>query len=153
MDYKKLGDTRVEVPEIGLGTSQYTGGDEPLRKGVSLGAYLIDTAEAYRTEDAVGDAIAGIREDVFVATKVSPSHFRHDDLIKAADDSLKRFRTDRIDLYQLHWPTASVPIEETMGAMDELVEEGKVRFIGVSNFSAKQLEEAQAETSNKIVSN
>ena len=153
MEYKKLGNTEVDVPEIGLGTSQYKGGVEPLRKGVSLGAYLIDTAEAYRTEDAVGDAIAGIRDDVFVATKVHPSNFKHDDLIKAADGSLKLLRTDKIDLYQLHWPSSSIPIEETMGAMDRLVEEGKVRFIGVSNFSVAELKEAQAVTGNKIVSN
>ena len=153
MDYKNLGDTEVEIPEIGLGTSQYKGGVEPLRKGVSFGAYLIDTAEVYLTEDAVGDAVAGIRDDVFVATKVSSSHFTYDDLIEAADDSLKRLRTDYIDLYQLHWPSQSVPIEETMRAMDRLVEEGKVRFIGVSNFSVTQLEEAQATTGNKIVSN
>ena len=101
----------------------------------------------------MGDAVAGIRDDVFVATKVSSSHFTYDDLIEAADDSLKRLRTDYIDLYQLHWPSQSVPIEETMRAMDRLVEEGKVRFIGVSNFSVTQLEEAQATTGNKIVSN
>ena len=153
MDHKKLGDTSVEVPEIGLGAWQYRGGVEPLRRGVSLGAFLIDTAEAYGTEDAVGDAIKPIRKEVFVATKVSPSHFKYGDVMRAAENSLKRLRTDHIDLYQLHWPSSSVPIEETMRAMDRLVEDGKVRFIGVSNFSVAQFKEAQAATRNKIVSN
>ena len=81
------------------------------------------------------------------------TNLRHDDVIKAADSSLKRLATDHIDLYQLHWPNPSIPIAETMSAMDRLVEEGKVRFIGVSNFSVALLKEAQAATSNGIVSN
>ena len=153
VDYKQLGDTSVKVPEIGLGTWQYRGGVEPLRKGISVGAFLIDTAESYGTEDAVGEAVRSIRPDVFVATKVSPSHFKYDDMLRAADKSIQRLGTDYIDLYQLHWPSSSVPIEETMQAMDKLVEDGKVRSIGVSNFSVAQFKEAQAATGNKIVSN
>jgi diketogulonate reductase-like aldo/keto reductase len=153
MEHKQLGDSGVLVPEIGLGVAAYKGGPAPLRKGVSLGAVLIDTAESYRTEDAVGDAIRGIRDQVFIATKVSSSHFRYDDVIDAADKSLRRLGTDRIDLYQLHSPSPDIPIEETMGAMDRLVEDGKVRFIGVSNFSVAQMREAQAAMTNKIVSN
>jgi len=153
MEHKQLGDSGVLVPEIGLGVAAYKGGPAPLRKGVSLGAVLIDTAESYRTEDAVGDAIRGIRDEVFIATKVSASHFRYDDVIDAADNSLRRLGTDRIDLYQLHTHSSEIPIEETMRAMDALVEEGKVRFIGVSNFSVAQIREAQAAATNKIVSN
>ena len=153
MEYKQLGNTDVQIPEIGLGAWAYTGGVGPLRKGISLGARLIDTAEAYGTEDVVGDAIRPMRRDVFLATKVSPSNFRYADVIKAADSSLSRLETDVIDLYQLHWPNASVPIGETMSAMDRLVEDGKVRFIGVSNFSVAQLKEAQASARNRIVSN
>ncbi len=153
MELKELGDTGVKIPEIGLGTAGYTSGSEPLRKGIALGATHIDTAESYGTEDQVGDAVAGIRDQVFIATKVSPGHFRHDDLIEAANNSLKLLQTDRIDLYQLHKPNSEIPIGETMGAMDTLVEDGKVRFIGVSNFSVSELEAAQAATGNKIVSN
>ncbi|MGQ9655824.1 MAG: aldo/keto reductase, partial [Thermodesulfobacteriota bacterium] len=130
MEQKQLGQTGVMLPEIGLGTWMYRGETEPIRRAVELGATHIDTAESYGTEDAVGEAIEGIRDRVFVATKVSPSHFRHDDLVRAAENSLRRLRTDHIDLYQLHWPSAEVPIAETMGAMEELVDAGKVRFIG-----------------------
>lgn len=153
MEYKQLGDTDVAVPDIGLGAWQYKGGVEPLRKGVALGANLIDTAEAYGTEEVVGEAIKAMRDEVFIASKVSPSNFRREALLKSADQSLKRLGVDVIDLYQLHWPSDSIPIEETMGAMDELVDMGKVRFIGVSNFSVLQFRSAQAATKYKIVSN
>ena len=94
-----------------------------------------------------------MRHEVFIATKVSQSHFRRDDLIEAANNSLSQLRTDHIDLYQLHWPNPSIPIGETMEAMDRLVDEGKVRFIGVSNFSVAQLQDAEAASRNSIVSN
>lgn len=151
---RELGDTGVSVPEIGLGTWQYRGGVEPLRKGIELGAFLIDTAELYDTEGIVGEAIRGRRERVFVATKVTGSHLRYDDVLKAAAGSLERLGVDCIDLYQVHWPNPAVPIRETMRAMEELVDQGKARFIGVSNFYLKDLEEAQAALKkHRIVSN
>ena len=154
MDYQELGTSGVQIPDIGFGTWKYTGGIEPIYRGVELGANLIDTAEGYNNEEAVGTAIGGIRDQVFLATKVSPSHFRKNDLLKAADRSLKRLKVDVIDLYQLHWPNDSIPIGETMGAMEALVDSGKVRFIGVSNFSVGQMQEAQDALSNaRIVSN
>lgn len=154
MDYKPLGDVGVDLPEIGLGTSEYTGGVEPLRRGVDLGATLIDTAELYRTEVIVGEAIRGMRDRVFLATKVSPLHFRRRALLNAAENSLKALGTDYIDLYQLHWSNPLVSIGETMAAMEQLVDSGKVRFIGVSNFSVRRLKKAQAAmTRHKIVSN
>ena len=154
MDYKPLGDVGVDLPEIGLGTSEYTGGVEPLRRGVYLGATLIDTAELYRTEVIVGEAIRGMRDRVFLATKVSPLHFRRRALLNAAENSLKALGTDYIDLYQLHWSNPLVSIGETMAAMEQLVDSGKVRFIGVSNFSVRRLKKAQAAmTRHKIVSN
>jgi diketogulonate reductase-like aldo/keto reductase len=117
-----------------------------------MGAAFIDTAESYGTEDVVGQAIRGIREKVFVATKALPRHFRRQDLIQAAEQSLKRLSTDYIDLYQLHWPNYSVPIEETMAALEQLVEAGKIRFIGLSNFSAREIDEAQRSLAkNRIV--
>ncbi len=151
---KILGNTNVRLPEVGLGTWNYTGGVEPLRRGIALGTCLIDTAESYGTEEIVGEAIKGVRQSVFLATKVLPRHFRHQDLLLAADRSLQRLRTDYIDLYQLHWPNYIVPIEETMAAMERLVQLGKIRFIGVSNFSFSELRKAQAALSkNRIVSN
>lgn len=154
MNYKELGQTHVRIPEIGMGTWQYEGGVEPLQRGLEQGAYLIDTAEDYGTEDTVGRAVRGIRHQVFIATKVSPKHFKHADLLMAADRSLRQLGTEYIDLYQLHRPNEAVPIEETMAAMEELVDQGKVRFIGVSNFSVVQLQRAQAVLAKyRIVSN
>lgn len=154
MEMKELGGTGVMLPEIGLGTWKYSGGDEPLRRGIELGAFLIDTAEMYRTEDSVGRAVKGIREDVFIATKVLGGHLRYDQVMQAAENSLRLLDTEYIDLYQIHWPNSSVPIGETMRAMEELVDSGKVRYIGVSNFSVRELAEARSVMAkHPIVSN
>jgi diketogulonate reductase-like aldo/keto reductase len=151
---KLLGKTSVRIPELGLGMWKYHAGVEPLRHGLDAGASFIDSAELYGNEDVAGEAMAGRRADVFLATKVSAAHFRHPDVLKAADASLMRLRTDYIDLYQLHKPNDDVPIEETLGAMEELVDAGKVRFIGVSNFSLEQLQRAQRATrKHPIVTN
>ena len=154
MEYRELGRTGVMIPEVGLGTWKYRGGPEPLRRGIELGATLVDTAEMYRTEDAVGAAIKGMRDRVFVATKVLGSNLRYDQVLQAAEKSLRLLDDDCIDLYQIHWPSHSVPIAETMRAMEELVDRGMVRYIGVSNFSVSQMQEAQAAMShNTIVCN
>lgn len=150
---KELGTTGVTIPEIGLGTWQYEGGDAPLRRGIELGADLLDTAERYETEDAVGHAIAGIRDKVFIATKVRHENLRYRDVLAACDNSLRRLGIDRIDLYQVHRPNLEVPLVETIRALDELVDAGKVRFLGVSNFSVAQFEEAQSLSRHRIVSN
>ena len=144
MELKPLGSTDVMVPEIGLGVWKYRGGVEPLRRGVDLGAFLIDTAEIYGTEDVVGEAIQGRRDRVFVATKVAGNHLEHDAVLRAAEQSLQRLQLDVIDLYQIHWPDRRVPIAETMRAMETLVDRGQVRYIGVSNFSTTELRQAQA---------
>ena len=126
MEYRELGCTGQMVPEIGLGTWKYTGGSEPLRAGINLGANLIDTAEMYKTEDAVGNAIKGCRDKVFLATKVLGSNLRRDALLRSADKSLRLLNDDVIDLYQIHWSNPSVPIAETMSAIESLVERGMV---------------------------
>ena len=144
----------MRLPAIGLGTWQYNGGVAPLQAGMALGACFVDTAEAYGSEEVVGQAIRGIRKEVFLATKVSPRHFRRSDLLSAANASLRRLGTDYVDLYQLHWPNYTIPIEETLGAMEQLVDDGKVRFIGLSNFSVHDLQAARkVMTRHRIVSN
>lgn len=154
VNLKQLGGTGVQVSELAMGTWKYRGGAEPLRAGIELGASFIDTAESYGTEATVGEAIRGIRTRVFLASKVSPRHFRRNDVIRAAECSLKQLNTDYLDLYQLHWPNYTVPISETMSAMEELVEMGKIRFIGVSNFTVTELRKAQEQLrSARIVSN
>jgi diketogulonate reductase-like aldo/keto reductase len=143
MQLKELGRTRVSLPEIGMGTWDYHGGAGLLRKGLEAGALFIDTAESYGTETVVGEAIRGLRERVFIATKVSPQNFRGDDLRKSVEASLRRLGIDTIDLMQLHEPNPAIPIEETMRALSDLVDAGKIRFCGVSNFSVAELQAAQ----------
>jgi len=156
MKYKRLGRSGEKIPAIGIGTwklGRNPGDDmKAIRMGVSLGMRFIDTAEMYGTEELVGKAIKG-EQGIFIATKVSPHHFGHDDLIRACDESLKNLGIKTIDLYQLHWPNEQVPIAETMGAMEELVKAGKIRHIGVCNFSARELQAArEALKDNDIVS-
>jgi diketogulonate reductase-like aldo/keto reductase len=155
MILKQMGRTRVSVAEIGLGTYNYKSGTGPMRKGLDAGALFVDTAETYGTETLVGQAIAGIRDQVFLATKVHPGHFSKTEIVKAADRSLQALGTDWIDLYQLHAPDDDVPIEETMAALEGLVDAGKIRFIGVSNFFyLSQMKRAQrALRKHRIVAN
>jgi diketogulonate reductase-like aldo/keto reductase len=154
MQLRELARTGVKLPVLGLGTWQYRAGVEPLRAGAALGAKFIDTAESYGSEEIVGQAIYGKRQEIFLASKVSPRHFRYRQVIQAAEESLKRLKTEFLDLYQLHWPNYTVPIEETLGAMEALVDQGKIKFIGVSNFMLGDLKRAQRSASkHRIVSN
>src|SRR5256712_3577217 len=130
---------------------------DALRLGLNLGMILVDTAERYgagHSEEVVSKALERWQKPVFVASKVSPSHFAYDDLLHSARKSVDRLRVKQMDLYQLHWPNPRVPIVETMKAMEKLVRGGSVRHIGVSNFSVLQMKEAQAALSREeIVSN
>jgi len=130
---------------------------DALKLGLDLGMTLVDTAEMYgagHSEEVVSKALEDWRKPVFVASKVSPSHFAHEDLLRSASKSLERLRMKQMDLYQLHWPNPRIPIAETMRAMEKLVLDGMVRYIGVSNFSVNQMKEAQAALSREeIVSN
>ena len=151
MDTKPLGKSGVRAPEVGFGTWKFSGNAAVLHRAIELGAFLIDTAESYRTEERVGKAIAGRRDEVLVATKVSPEHLRYADVITACDRSLKRLGIDTIDLYQLHAPSARIPIEETMRAMADLVAAGKVRHVGVSNFSVNEMKTAEAALGEDLI--
>jgi len=154
MHVKELGRTGVFIPEVGMGTWDYRGGADALRRGFEAGATFVDTAESYGTDEIVGEALRGWRDRVFLATKVSPRNFRRADLLRSVDSSLRRLGVDRIDLLQLHQPNPAVPIEETMDALEDVADAGKVRFIGVSNFSVAQLQEGQkALRRHTIVSN
>ena len=150
----ELAKTGVCIPEVGIGTWDYHAGPAPLRKGLEAGALFIDTAESYGSEAAVGEALRGMRNRVFIATKVSPQNFRPADFRRSVDASLQRLGIDTIDLLQLHEPNPAIPLEETMGAVSDQIDAGKVRFAGVSNFSVAQLQAAQhALTRYPIVSN
>lgn len=166
LKHKSLGRTDKKIPAIGQGTMGIGGCFTPdasfdkqhvklLRMGIDLGMTLIDTAEVYgggHSEELVAEAVRGIREQVFIATKFSPENNTYDGVIKSAEGSLRRMKTDWIDLYQVHWPNPTVPIEETLRAMERLVKDGKVRHIGVSNFSLKELKDTKEYMGDKIVS-
>ncbi|MSR64386.1 MAG: aldo/keto reductase [Verrucomicrobiae bacterium] len=110
--------------------------------GFEVGALFVDTAESYGSEPVVGQALAGMRDRVFLASKVSAGNFHPAALRRSTDASLQRLKVEHLDLYQLHTPNPAIPIEETMGAMEELVDAGKIRFIGVSNFSVPEMKAA-----------
>jgi diketogulonate reductase-like aldo/keto reductase len=138
------------VPAMGQGTWHM--GEDPasraeevatLRLGIDMGLTLIDTAEMYgsgASEQLVGEAIAGRRDDVFLVTKVLPNHATRRGTVAACDASLRRLGTDRVDLYLLHW-RERVPLEETLEAFDALMLAGKIRYWGVSNFDTDDVEE------------
>jgi diketogulonate reductase-like aldo/keto reductase len=119
---------------------------EAVRVGVNLGLTHIDTAEMYgngRAEELVGKAIAGHRDQVFLVSKVLPSNASYEGTLRACERSLKRLGTDHLDLYLLHWESR-YPISETMRAMEKLIDDGRTRFAGVSNFDVAEVKAAQA---------
>lgn len=149
---RKFGWTGVEVPIIGQGTWMIDGDPETesraiqtLRLGLDLGMSHIDTAEMYgegHVEELVGETISGRRDEIFLVSKVLPANASYDGTLKACERSLKRLKTDWLDLYLLHW-RGSYPLSETMRAMEKLVAEGLVKYIGVSNFDVEDLMETE----------
>lgn len=135
------------IAPIGIGTYNYKGGSTPIRQAIRVYSWvypvLVDTAETYGTEEIVGEAIKNQRKNVFLATKVARHHQSAKSVRNAVERSLKVLQVDYIDLYQIHWPSPTIPITETIGAMEDLVDEGKIRFIGVCNFSLDQLATAR----------
>jgi aryl-alcohol dehydrogenase-like predicted oxidoreductase len=164
MDFRRLGNSGLVVSVVGLGTNNF-GMKLDREQSVAVthaaldaGVTLFDTSDSYgASEERLGEALAGHREDVIIATKFgSDSRSRGNDngedwgargsrryIRRSVESSLRRLRTDWIDLYQLHRPDELTPIEETLSALDDLVREGKVRYLGSSNFSGWQVAEAE----------
>jgi aryl-alcohol dehydrogenase-like predicted oxidoreductase len=163
MQTRKLGSSGIEVSVVGLGTNNF--GDridleatrEVLHAALDLGITLIDTAESYgkvsgASEELIGRLLGSRRKDVALATKFGlrntpskePVGGSRAYIVQAVEESLTRLRTDYIDLYQMHRPDPKTPVEETLRALDDLVKAGKVRAIGCSNFSGKEVEQAMA---------
>ena len=161
MKQRQLGKSDIRVSSIIMGLWQagkemWVGIDDKqttaaIRAAYEAGITTFDTAEAYgkgHSEQVLASAISDIRDKVIYATKVFANHLKYDQVLQACDRSLKNLQTDYIDLYQIHWPSDSfgfdaVPIAETMEALNTLKAQGKIRSIGVSNFSRSQLQEAQ----------
>ncbi|MBN1930653.1 MAG: aldo/keto reductase [Desulfobacterales bacterium] len=160
MELRSLGMSDIKITSIIMGTWQagkklWVGIDDAeisraIRAAFDAGINTIDTAEVYgdgHSERIIGQTLSDVRDQVIYASKVFANHLEYSKVIEACHRSLKNLQTDYIDLYQIHWPSGSfgskfVPIEETMRAMNELKEQGKIKAIGVSNFSRVQLEEA-----------
>ncbi len=159
METRRLGKSDVYITPIIMGTWQagkkmWAGIEDEesikaIRTAVESGITTIDTAEVYgegHSERIIAQAVSDMRDKLVYASKVFVNHYKYDQVIEACDRSLKNLQTDYLDLYQIHWPSGTwnseiVPIEETMKAMNKLKEDGKIRAIGVSNFSRQQLEE------------
>lgn len=160
MKSKTFGRTGRSVSEIGMGTyydplwiaTAFVGWRreasrkvEALKTGLAAGVTLVDTAEIYGSEPLVAEAFKDVkREGIFLATKAWSNHLHRDALKKSLEKSLRRLRTTYVDLYQVHFPNRRVPIGETMAAMEDLVRDGKIRHVGVSNFTIEQIKEANA---------
>jgi myo-inositol catabolism protein IolS len=156
MEYRKLGRTDIEVSAICLGCWALIGGSTwgeqdrrqsaaTIHAAMDAGINFYDTAPAYgggESEQLVGRALAEVRKDVIIATKISGDQLAPDALAESCEASLRLLRTDVIDLLQIHWPSRQVPMADTLGAMRRLQEAGKVRAIGVSNFGPGVLAEA-----------
>ncbi len=160
MEKRTLGNSNLEITPIIMGTWQagkkmWVGIEDTetvkgIRSAFEAGITTVDTAEVYGdgySERIVAQALSDVRSECIYATKVFANHLKYDQVIEACNRSLKNLQTDYIDLYQIHWPSGSfkseiVPIEETMNALNHLKKQGKIRAIGVSNFSRSQLAEA-----------
>jgi diketogulonate reductase-like aldo/keto reductase len=127
---------------------------ESIQLGLDLGMTHIDTAEMYgngTVEEIVGKAIDGRREEVFLVSKVLPSNSSYDGTLRACERSLNRLKTDWLDLYLIHWPSSEYPIHETMRAMEKLVKDGKIKYIGVSNFDVENLMAAEKSLRDETI--
>jgi len=165
MERRKIGSLSVTV--VGIGCNNFGGRidekrtEEVINAALDAGINFFDTADSYangKSEELLGSFLAGSRAEAIIATKFGlkiegqgqgarPEYIR-----KAFDASLRRLKTDYVDLYQLHTPDPDVPIAETLGALDELVKSGKAREIGCSNFSAEQLREARTVSDSRPAS-
>lgn len=159
LEYRELGKTGIKISAVGLGTWQWGSREwgwgrsyskqdviDAFHRAMELGINFVDTAEVYgggKSEKIVGEAIQGHREDVVIASKVWPLNLSYRGVLRAAERSLRRLGVDVIDLYQVHWPNPLFPIRNTMKAMKELLKDGKIRSVGVSNFNLSRFKTAQ----------
>jgi aryl-alcohol dehydrogenase-like predicted oxidoreductase len=164
MEYRNLGSSGLQVSAVGLGTNNFGGRldlnatDAVIKRSVDQGINLLDTSNSYgdsKSEEFIGKSVKGIRDQVVLATKVasprgdSPNSrgASRKHIMDQVEMSLKRLQTDYIDLYQIHFQDPNTPIEETLRTLDDLVRQGKVRYVGCSNFKAWQVAQAMERSS------
>lgn len=153
MEFKKF--QNEKIPVIGLGTWQIKDSDL-IKSAIDIGYRHIDTAQMYKNERYVGKAIENSeisREEIFLTTKLSRTNLRKEDVFRSFEKSLTKLKTDYVDLLLIHWPSSSVPLKETIEAMNKLQDENKTRYIGVSNFSVELMREAQSISESPLFCN
>jgi diketogulonate reductase-like aldo/keto reductase len=148
----------ANIPALGFGTFRMPDAEvlSILPKAMKLGFRHVDTAQIYKNEAAVGEAIAstGIpRDEIFLTTKVWVDRVGHDAFIASVDESLQKLKTDHVDLLLLHWPQSEMPLADRMGALNAMRQAGKVKNIGVSNFSTALMDEAIQLSDAPVVNN
>lgn len=148
----------ASIPALGFGTFRMPSADvlRMVPHALKLGFRHIDTAQIYGNEAEVGEGLASsgvARSDVFLTTKVWVENYRHDAFVASVDESLRKLKTDYVDLLLLHWPNNAVPLAEQIGALNAVKADGKVRHIGVSNFSTALMAEAVALSDAPLVTN
>ena len=150
---------REDMPILGLGTwenDDYDACVESVRHALEMGYRHIDTAQAYGNEDAVGEGIETAdvpREDVFLATKVWIENLGYDDVLETTQESLNDLGVDSVELLYIHWPSGEYDPEETLGAFEELLDDGRIERIGLSNFEPEDLETAQEALDDPVFAN
>jgi aryl-alcohol dehydrogenase-like predicted oxidoreductase len=164
--HRKLGKSELQVSVVGLGCNNFgfvanmdvESSRQVIDKAIAVGVDFFDTSDSYgSSEEILGEVLGERRKKIVLATKVGGKQNPDGQKLGASrsyilaevEESLRRLRTDWIDLYQIHYPDPKTPIEETLRALDDLVKQGKVRYIGCSNFSAAQLNEAQKTAADK----
>lgn len=156
MDYIKI--RGIDIPALGMGTWQLEGKGcvKALEKAFAAGYRHIDTAQIYQNEAEVGTALkdSGLkREEIFLTTKIWMDRLNDGDLQKSVDESLKKLKTDYVDLLLIHWPVTDVPFKEQLRALTSVLEAKKTRLIGVSNFTVAQMREVVEDITAPIVTN
>jgi aryl-alcohol dehydrogenase-like predicted oxidoreductase len=150
MKYQKLSKTDIKVSRVCIGLGNISAQAEPdvietINAALDIGINFFDSSELYgngHAEEILGKALSSIRQDVVIATKVAPSNLSYERLMKSCKNSLRRLKTDYVDLYYIHWPNWNISINETLRAMEELKKLGKIRAMGVSNFGVRDLKQA-----------
>jgi diketogulonate reductase-like aldo/keto reductase len=160
----------LTLPKIGFGTWKIGGGSSAnpsadpvsmtaLHAALDIGYTHFDTAEMYadgHAEELIGKAVRESkvqREALFITSKVTPSHLQYEQVLRSCESSLRRLQMDHIDLYLIHWPQAGMNLKDTFRALNKLVQDGKVKYLGVSNFNLKLLKQAQEVSETPIVNN
>lgn len=153
-----LGEPGEKVPVVGLGTWKLRGKEcfETVKSALEIGYRHIDTAQIHHNQVNIGKALKSLevdRDDVFLTTKLWKSNLTEEDVYRSWEVSSMQLKTDYIDLLLIHWPEGSVPLEETLRAMKGLRDEGKIRYMGVSNFGLEELKRAQEVSEGNIFCN